>query len=400
MAKKIRGDGTIVKLEDKPTSKCRKWQLRISTGLNPATGKYGTRTKRFTGTYTEAQQALREFTSDVETGKVTAKTKYTVEAYIDEFIDLRRSSGEYAYGTYRKDVSFLKCVKRLLGHSNIASVTPLMIENAYAAMRNGDSPSGKHLSGAYVAGIHATLYGVFEHAKNHGVISDNPCAKVKPPRSDTEEKKALKASAISSFIASLDFSETNHVALLLCATMGLRRGEALALRWEDIDLGERSISITHSIDETGTIKKPKTKAGIRKLPMPEITFDALRIYKASQRACFDQTRASLTFGGKEPIEPRQTPTTPVVSNPLGGFILPHSLSTWWRRNRSEFGMDCWTIHELRHSYLSALAVAGVHPKVMQELAGHAKSATTLEIYSHVDFTAKSAAAEAFESLVF
>ncbi|MEG0324673.1 MAG: site-specific integrase, partial [Raoultibacter sp.] len=374
--------------------------LRISVGLDPATGKYKSRTKRFAGTYTEAQQELRAFTCSVEAGKSSAKTKYTVGSYVDEFIALRKASGEYAYGTWQKDVSYFKCVKRLLGHSNIASVTPLMIEKAYAAMRNGDSPSGKKLSGTYFGSIHASLYGLFEHAKNHDVISANPCEKIKPPKSDTAEKKALKTEAMSAFISSLDFTNPNHIALLMCATMGVRRGEALALCWGDVDFGERSVFISGSIDETGAVKSPKTKAGIRRLPMPEIAFDALRVRKAAQKADFEQTRSAISIVGSTPLEPCQKPTTPIASNLIGGFILPHSLSTWWRRHRGDFGMDEWTIHELRHSYLSALAVAGVHPKVMQELAGHASSSTTLEIYSHVDFTAKSAAANAFESLVF
>lgn len=399
MIKKVRGEGAIIKLEDKPPSKCRKWQLRVSTGLDPATGKYRSRTKRFTGTYTEAQQELREFTGAVETGKSSAKTRYTVGTYIDEYMSLRKASGEYAHGTLRKNDDHFKCVKMLIGYSNIATVTPLTLEKLYADMRNGKSPSGKKLSGTYVSCIHTSLYGLFEHAKDHDIISSNPCVKAKQPKPDTAEKKAMTANGIASFISALDHTEPNHIALLLCATMGIRRGEALALCWEDANLGERYILISKSIDESGTIKTAKTKASVRKLPIPEITFDALRVRKASQRDEMNAVYKSLMELGIDPSAAVQKPSTPIVSGPTGNHILPHSISTWWRRNRASFGMEGWTIHELRHSYLSSLAMAGIHPKVMQELAGHASSKTTMDIYSHVNMDAKKAATDIFESLL-
>ena len=61
---KVTGEGTIVQLEkDKPKSKCRKWQLRVPVGLDPRTGKYNTRTRRYNGTYTEAKKAPRQDTT-------------------------------------------------------------------------------------------------------------------------------------------------------------------------------------------------------------------------------------------------------------------------------------------------------------------------------------------------
>ena len=70
------------------------------------------------------------------------------------------------------------------------------------------------------------------------------------------------------------------------------------------------------------------------------------------------------------------------------------MEKWWGRDRDGLGAGGYTIHELRHSYPTALARAGVHPKVMQELAGHASSAITMDIYTHVDMSGKRKAAEA------
>ena len=81
-----------------------------------------------------------------------------------------------------------------------------------------------------------------------------------------------------------------------------------------------------------------------------------------------------------------------------GRLNPNVLEAWWIRDRVLFGLDGWALHELRHSYLSTLALKGVHPKVMQELAGHASSEITMEIYTHVNMEIKRAAADVVSGL--
>ena len=75
-------------------------------------------------------------------------------------------------------------------------------------------------------------------------------------------------------------------------------------------------------------------------------------------------------------------------------MTPGSLSRWWSIDRERFGLDGWSFHELRHSYLTLLALNGVHPKVMQELAGHYSSQITMDIYTHVNLDAKKEAVAA------
>ena len=81
-----------------------------------------------------------------------------------------------------------------------------------------------------------------------------------------------------------------------------------------------------------------------------------------------------------------------------GRLSPNVLEAWWLRDRETLGLNGWAFHELRHSYLSTLALRGVHPKVMQELAGHASSEITMEIYTHVNMEAKRAAADVVSDL--
>lgn len=81
-------------------------------------------------------------------------------------------------------------------------------------------------------------------------------------------------------------------------------------------------------------------------------------------------------------------------------VNPNNFAAHWRRDRKSLGVDGWCLHELRHSYLSMLALEGVHPKVMQDLAGHADSRTTMDIYTHVNMSQKRCAADALEAVMF
>jgi len=143
--------------------------------------------------------------------------------------------------------------------------------------------------------------------------------------------------------------------------------------------------VSHSYDHLGNLKETKTKAGMRLLPMSENTKQALLEHKRAQLARFEKTNSY-----RKPHEGyiEQSDATPVIAGIGGERILPTTLSRWWTEDRVKFGLEGWCLHELRHTYLTLLALNGVHPKVMQELAGHYSSQITMDIYTHVNMDAK------------
>lgn len=91
-----------------------------------------------------------------------------------------------------------------------------------------------------------------------------------------------------------------------------------------------------------------------------------------------------------------SPSLPVMADEFGRRCKPVSLSTWWKKHCEDFGMSGWTLHELRHSFLSLAAASGVHPAIMQQLAGHSSAKTTMDIYTHVTMDSKRAAVMAMQ----
>ena len=127
--------------------------------------------------------------------------------------------------------------------------------------------------------------------------------------------------------------------------------------------------VSRSLDEHGKVKLTKNRK-VRAIPLPKTTKSALEQERRRQK-----TIGYYRESGR------------IISR-LGEYLTPHAFSTWFRRNRKKLGLEGYTIHELRHTYITELARKGVHPKVAQELAGHASIETTMDIYSHVDLDDK------------
>lgn len=381
-----KGGGFIIQKEkDKPKNKCRKWELRVSIGLDPKTGKYKTRSRRFAGTFTQAKVALREFVEEVEGDRVQGRTTYTLEEYCKRYIDRRELNKEVAVTTIDRQRQQFKAAAKHLGKAKLESITPTMLDDMYIAMLKGDTLSGRPSGGSYVNQIHDNLTLVFEQAKKEGVLVFNPCDKANPPKMDTKAKRALTPAQAHKFIDALNPETDCECAYLLAITMGLRRGEICGLSWGDIDFDRKVADIRHSYDARGNLKATKTKAGTRVLPLSDKTVQILKDHKETQFK-----RYARTNQWRKPEEGyiEQTDDSPVITDNCGTRILPTSLSRWWTEDRAKYGLDGWCLHEFRHTYLTLLAIQGVHPKVMQELAGHYSPQISMDIYTHVNMDSK------------
>ena len=139
-------------------------------------------------------------------------------------------------------------------------------------------------------------------------------------------------------------------------------------------------SLLFGIGRTDLISAP-LKTQSQKPPAPS----RQRPWQAPRPSC-PCSRSSWRKPEEGYIE--QTGDSPVISDNCGTRILPSSLSRWWTEDRAKCGLEGWCLHEFRHTYLTLLAIKGVHPKVMQELAGHYSSQISMDIYTHVNMDIK------------
>jgi len=156
--------------------------------------------------------------------------------------------------------------------------------------------------------------------------------------------------------------------------MGLRRGEILGLRWKDINLENKQLSVRQVVDETKKhgvqFKSPKTQKSNRTVTMPEITIETLRLYKAKQAEINLQLGKGMNGDSLLFDSPLGLWTPSKLTNAYRGFISKHELKHV-------------TFHDLRHTHATHLLEQNIHPKVVSERLGHSNIAITLDTYSHV-----------------
>ena len=169
----------------------------------------------------------------------------------------------------------------------------------------------------------------------------------------------------------------------------MRRGELLALQWSDIDLNSGTVRVERSVEETDAglrIKPPKTKRGRRAITLSADAIAMLREHRIQQM----QLRLQLGQGGK---------STLVFSDINGNMLYPDALSRQWANVIRAKKLPLVSFHSLRHTSASMMIAAGVDILTVSRRLGHAKAATTLDVYSHLLPGSDAAAAKALEGML-
>lgn len=359
---KARGAGSIVQLEkDKPRARCRKWQLRVFVGRD-GKGRTKTRTRRFEGTYRQAVDALREFSEDVGKGNVpTSDGRMTVRGYFERFHEARKKSGNFTPRSLKAEEHSMRNVLDMLGDKRMCDVTARDVEEMYATLRTEGGRSHRPLKQSTILTIHRYIKVMWNHAIATGDVPEGALRGLRTPKAKPPEKKALTDEQARVLAGKLRVLEPRHIAVLLCLECGLRRSEALALKWDKVSDG--CVQVAASLNEDCTMGPPKSESGRRKVPVPERTWSFLMEWKDGLLGTFEDCEYVCSDGD--------------------GPLSPQTITAWWIKHRGEFGVDC-TLHELRHTYITRLVRAGANPKVVQKLAGHATIKITMEVYAHVE----------------
>lgn len=353
---RVLGDGSVVQREKgKPRGKCRAWELSVAVDDG---GRRRKRTRAFHGTWTEARAALSEFVAEL--ADAAPPSGWTFREYSRRWHERRVASGAFAPSTMRAEGSRLRMMCRDIGDMPLSEMDAGAIRETMARWRRTFSEST-------LAIRHETLSSVFSQAAKDGFVASSPMADVPKPRPRVM-RHVLSPEGIDRLSHALNPSDGRQLAVLLCLTCGLRKGEAIALRWSDWD-GE-SVHIERADDGQGHDKPPKTPAGVRSVPAPSWLASVL-----------DSMRGA--------------PDEPMCQDAMGRRLGCNAAGAWWDAHRRDLGVSC-TLHELRHSYLTQLARAGVHPRVMMQLAGHDSMKVCMEVYTHVsDEMQKDAVRRAF-----
>jgi integrase len=263
-----------------------------------------------------------------------------------------------------------------LGNVKMAKIRPSHIQSALDKM--DAAPRTK-------VQTYRVLSAALRQAVKWQILSVNPAAAASPPRPGRPQLHVPSSEAVL-LGASEDWFE---VALALLATTGMRRGEALALQWQSVDLDAGHARIIQAVEAVGqelSFGLPKTDRARRTVSLPPGTVALLRRWKKNQ------LERRMLLGAD------WNGTDLLVERGDGEPIHPDVFFRRFQRLTGRLGMTGVRLHDLRHWYASELLKAGVHPKVVSEALGHASVAFTMDVYSHLLPTMQEQASAAIEAL--
>jgi integrase len=342
----------------------------------------------------EAEHAYAEVRDQLRLGSFVAPTKLTVASFlVDEWLPAVRAS--IRPGTHDLYTTIVNAyIVPRIGARRLADVTPAHLNALYATLL---SEGRRQISAARPAGlspkmvrhVHTLLHKAYADAVRWGQAARNPVDRAEPPKPRTPEMKVWDVKQLRRFIDHVETDRLGPVWLLM-ATTGMRRGEALGLRWSDVDLevGRISISQTHvMVEQKVVVSEPKTAKGRRSIALDGATVAGLRALRRSQLD--DRMR----LGGF------WTDSGLVVVREDGSPVVPQTFSATFARHGRAAGLPPIRLHDLRHSYATAALGAGVPAKIVSERLGHASIAITLDTYSHVLPNMQEQAAEQVAQLI-
>jgi integrase len=365
----------------------RSWEIKFDLGADPLTGKRRIRYVAFKGTKRAAELELARLVAQNAAGEGVDPSKSTVAEFVARW--------ERDWATANVGPKTLERYRQLLrlyvnphiGAVRIQKLRAVHLNELYSALLRSGGRNGSALSARSVGHVHRVLHRALGHAATWDVVSQNVASLVAPPPVPDNEIEILTEEQIGAILRHFEGRTLRPIVSFLLGT-GARRGEALALRWGDVNFQTNIVRIERSLEQTKgsiRIKSPKTKNGRRNVTISPWLVAELRAHRARQ----DERRMSLGAG-------RAPDDTTVFAKWNGEVRSPSRLSQDFAAAMDTLKIDC-TLHGLRHTHVSQLIAAGLDVLTISRRIGHASPAITLNVYSHMFSNTDTRAAEIMEA---
>ena len=379
MAKRrANGEGSIRKRNDG------RWEGRYTVGYDPNTGKRII--KNVLGkTQAEVKAKLKAAVEQAQQVDVIRADDYTVATWLRTWYELyskpnvRPSTANYYHRSIEQHV-----IPRI-GGIKLSQLTSRDIQKLYrdlqenGRLREVQRAKKPGLSNATVRGIHMMLHNALDRAVKERLILRNPTEDCIIPKIEKQEMKILHPEDMSAYLQAAD----NHGVLpmfYLELVSGVRKGELVALLWDDLDTASRTISVSKQAAVRNgeiTISRPKTETSVRRISIPQEAIDLL-----------------IQEHEKHPDNPYMFP-----SPKTGGMYYPDSVVNLHKKLLKDAGLEHIRFHDLRHTFATMALQNGVDVKTVSSMLGHYDAGFTLRTYTHATRQAQDEAAEKMGSLM-
>jgi len=328
----------------------------------------GKRNSLYGKTRREVAEKLKVALHDQQQGLPVVTEKLTIAQYMARWLEAsaQPSVKTKTFEGYESIVR-VRILPRI-GRLTLSKVTALDLQALYADLQQ----SG--LSSRSVHHTHRVLHRAFGQAVRWDLIPRNPCDGVTPPKPKRSEMRIWSREQVGAF---LDATRAHpaHALYVLAVTTGMRQGELLGLRWEDVNLDRDKLAVRRALqrqNDAGLVfVEPKTARSCRTIMLSRRAVSALRQHRARQNeqrllAGSDWQDHGLVF-----------------CNATGRPLDPSWQRMGFYAALKDVGLSAIRFHDMRHTAATLLLTQGVHPKVVSEMLGHATITLTLDTYSHL-----------------
>lgn len=362
------------------------WLVRIFTGRD-SQGKRRYLNKTIRGNKKDANSYLSNTLAAISTGTFVEPVKLSVDEYLNKWLEMaakprlrERTFDDYFEKLYRY-------VRPIIGSQKLADVRSLDVQSVYSAM------AGRNLSPRTIRYTHAILNSAFKQAVRWNMLQRNPCEGVELPRMERKEMQALSPEEVSRFLTSAAEDDFNALFAFAVAT-GMRPEEYLSLKWSDLDLEGRTVTVTRTLiwrkGGGWYFGEPKTVRSRRTITFPEPLAKLLKMHRAKQAEI--RLKAGVAYANTNLIFATFEGTPLHIRN----LTTRHFKPILKRANLSKN----FRLYDLRHTCATLLLAANEHPKVVSERLGHASITLTLDTYSHVLPSMQQAASDKLERILY
>ena len=351
-------------------------------------------TKSGFATQKECQAVMNKLLVAVDEHNYTAPTKASVKDYLKkEWLPAVKAT--IRPSTYNSYVQHVEChIVPHIGTVKLQKLSGSQVNALYAKLaETGKKDANTGLSPMTIHHVHACLHKACKDAVRWGHISRNPLDAADPPRKKGDGTREMRTWTKEQLKAFLEAVADDRLSALwyTIAFTGMRRGEALGLRWRDVDLENSRLSVRRAlipINREVVVSEPKTAKGRRVVALDPSTIEVLKAQAARQLNEQDEWDEAWIDSGL------------VFTAENGGPLDPESISRYWRQAVKKSMLPPIRLHDLRHTHATLALQAGIHPKVVSERLGHATVSITLDTYSHAIPAMQEEAAALIAGLVF